>query len=107
MNRSRPHRLAFRASDDELTTIRNKQKLYGLTQQELCLQSILNSKIYTTDLSGIKEFIPQLKRVGNNLNQIVHVCNCGYEPLYEKVSKELRELEIIWQLLKQYLAKQA
>lgn len=57
---------------------------------------------------GIKELLPELKRIGNNLNQIAKRCNeGGMLPSEAEVRRHGEEMNKVWQLLKQYLQKQA
>ena len=42
---------------------------------EYILSCVLEKQIVNTD--GIKELLPELKRIGNNLNQIAKRCNEG------------------------------
>lgn len=105
MNKSRPKQLSFRVNEDEYEQLRKKIEESGKNQQNYILSCILDKPIVNTD--GIKELVPELKRIGNNLNQIAHSLNAtGYceESLINENQKELMDL---WQLLKQYLQSQA
>ena len=55
--------------------IRDRISESGKNQQEYILSCVLEKQIVNTD--GIKELIPELKRIGNNLNQIAKRCNEG------------------------------
>lgn len=119
MNRTRPKQIVIRVSEEELAQIKEKVEQSGTSQQEYILRSVLEQSITNTD--GIKEIVPELKRVGNNLNQTARALNeidgvlkdSGFYN-YRKISEVLaeakqnqEELEKIWQLLRQYLQKQA
>ncbi len=53
---------------------------------------MLEKQIVNTD--GIKELIPELKRIGNNLNQIAKRCNeGGVLPSEAEVRKQWRGAE--------------
>lgn len=102
-NKSRPKQVMFRLSEEEAEKLQKKVEQSGMSQQDYILKAVLDKPITNTD--GIKELVPELKRQGNNLNQIAKSLNeGGYVDyaLYElpKVLKEMRE---IWQQLKQYL----
>ena len=66
-NKSRPKQLSFRVSEEEYQQLQEKISKSGKNQQEYILSCVLEKQIVNTD--GIKELIPELKRIGNNLNQ--------------------------------------
>ncbi|RGY22277.1 plasmid mobilization relaxosome protein MobC, partial [Tyzzerella nexilis] len=54
------------------------------------------------------ELIPELKRIGNNLNQIAKRCNeGGMLPSEAEVRKHGEELNKVWQSLRRYLQRRA
>lgn len=73
MNRTRPKQIVIRVSEEELTQIKEKVAQSGKNQQEYIIEALTQPTITNTD--GIKELIPELKRIGNNLNQIAHALN--------------------------------
>ena len=75
MNKTRPKQLSFRVSEEEYQQLQQKILESGKNQQEYILSCVLEKQIVNTD--GIKELIPELKRIGNNLNQIAKRCNEG------------------------------
>jgi len=117
--RNREIQIKFRMSEEEAEQLRKKVELSGKSMQEYLLNCALEKPITNTD--GIKEIAPELKRVGNNLNQTARALNeidgalkdSGFYN-YRKIAEVLaeakqnqEELEKIWQLLRQYLQKQA
>ena len=117
--RKRNVQIKFRASEEEAEKLQRKVEQSAMRQQEYILKAVLEQSITNTD--GIKEIVPELKRVGNNLNQTARALNeidgalkdSGFYN-YRKISEVLteakqnqEELKEIWQLLKQYLQKQA
>lgn len=67
------------------------------------LACALKKEVKNTD--GLKVLLPELKRVGSNLNQIAKALNTTgyYEPqLLQQNQKELNEL---WQQLRQLIAQ--
>ena len=105
MNKTRPKQLSFRVSEEEYQQLQEKISESGKNQQEYILSCVLNKPITNTD--GIKELIPELKRVGNNLNQIAHALNGGRYYQYNLITDNQKELDKVWQSLKQFLQKQA
>ena len=106
MNKTRPKQLSFRVNEEEYQKLQERVQESGKTQQEYILSCVLDKKIVNTD--GIKELIPELKRIGNNLNQIAKKCNeGGVLPSEAEVREQGEELKKVWQLLRRYLQKQA
>ena len=105
MNKTRPKQLSFRVSEEEYQQLQEKISESGKNQQEYILSCVLEKQIVNTD--GIKELIPELKRIGNNLNQIAHALNGGRYYQYNLITDNQKELDKVWQSLKQFLQKQA
>ena len=105
MNRTRPKQIVIRVSEEELAQIKEKVEQSGKSQQQYIIEALTQSNIVNTD--GIKELIPELKRVGNNLNQIAHALNGSRYYSYNLITENQKELTEIWQSLKQFLQKQA
>ena len=102
MNKSRPKQVMFRLSEEEGKELQKKIEKSGISQQDYILKSVLNKPITNTD--GIKELIPELKRQGANLNQLVKKLNeKGYIDYKQELPQLEKELKEIWQQLKQYL----
>ena len=106
MNKTRPKQLSFRVNEEEYQKLQERVQESGKNQQEYILSCVLDKKIINTD--GIKELIPELKRIGNNLNQIAKRCNeGGVLPSEAEVREQGEELKQVWQLLRRYLQRQA
>ena len=102
MNKSRPKQVMFRLSEEEAKELQKKIEKSGISQQDYILKSVLNKPITNTD--GIKELLPELKRQGANLNQLVKKLNeKGYIDYKQELPQLEKELKEIWQQLKQYL----
>lgn len=104
-NKTRPNRVIFRLSDEELELLKKKIDEAGTTQQEYLQKAALGMSITNTD--GIKEIYPELKRQGVNLNQIAKKLNeTGFVDYKHDLPNTMKEVREVWQLLKQYLQKQ-
>jgi hypothetical protein len=92
---------------EDFEVMKNHVEKSGLKQAEYLRQVILKPRIISTE--GMKEIVPELKRVGNNLNQIARAVNAGgYDPkMTDEVMRVGKELDNIWQLLRQFVAGQA
>lgn len=102
--RKRKIQVNVRLTEEEAEQLRKKVEQSGLTQRKYILKCILEKEVRNTD--GIKELLPELKRQGNNLNQIAKALNGTAYCSYELISQNQKELEKIWQLLKQQLQRQ-
>lgn len=102
-HRSRGIQVKFRLSEEEAEQLKSKVEKSGMSQQEYLMKCALNKNVTNTD--GIKEVVPEIKRVGNNLNQIAKELNGKGYYNYNLITDNQKELKDIWQLLKQYLQK--
>ena len=75
MNRTRPKQIVIRVSEEELAQIKKKVEQSGKSQQQYIIEALTQKQVINTD--GIKEIYPELKRQGNNLNQIAAFFNSG------------------------------
>ena len=106
MNKTRPKQLSFRVSEVEYVQLLVMISESGMIEEEYILSCVLEMQIVNTD--GIKELIPELKRIGNNLNQIAKRCNDGgMLPSEAEVRKHGEELNKVWQSLRRYLQRRA
>lgn len=104
MNKSRPKQLSFRVSEKEWELLQQKISESGKTQQDFILSCVLGKEITNTD--GIKEIVPELKRQGANLNQLMKKLNeRGFIDYKKELPETLGEVRAVWQLLRQYLQR--
>ena len=73
-NRKRNQTLSIRLTDSEKSAINKKSKKAKMTLTEYILKSSLQSEIKVIDLQPL---LVELKRIGNNLNQITRKINSG------------------------------
>lgn len=91
--------LAFRIRDErDYNTIMEKILASGLTHQQYLLSAALDQTITNTD--GLKALIPEIKRIGNNINQISKRANENRSITEFEIEEVKKELNSIWQLLK-------
>lgn len=106
MNTKRPRQITFRATEEEYRIIRNKIKKSGQKQQDFLLKMALEKDIIFLD--GMAELLTEVKRQGNNLNQLVtKLYSRGYIDYRNELPKMEKEWMDVWQLLKSYLQKRA
>lgn len=101
-NRTRDVQIIFRMSQGEAELLDKIVAKNKTTRQKYLLQAALNAKYVSTD--GIRLLLPELKRVGNNINQIARAANSGLQVNPDFVEEQQRELGAIWQQLKHFLA---
>ena len=101
MNKNK--RINIRLTEKEKKLIESKAKKCNMTVTKYIISSCLKDKIIIVD--GLDKVDTELRRIGNNINQLTRLSN---EKIIRAVElKELRmEVNNIWQLLKQLVQKQ-
>ena len=96
-------RISIRLTEKEKKLIESKAKKCNMTVTKYIISSCLKDKIIIVD--GLDKVDTELRRIGNNINQLTRLSN---EKIIRAVElKELRmEVNNIWQLLKQLVQKQ-
>ena len=95
----------IRVSEEELEQIKKKVKQSGKSQQQYIIEALTQKQVINTD--KIEELYPELKRQGNNLNQIARKLHeRGYVDYRQELPNTMKEVRETWQLLRQYLPKQ-
>lgn len=103
--RKRKVQLNVRMTEEEAERLRKKVEQSGLTQRKYILKCILGKDVRNTD--GIKAVLPELKRQGNNLNQIARKLNeQEYVDYRQELPNTMKEVREVWQSLKQFLREQ-
>lgn len=102
-SRTRPYYLSFRVNEKEMQKIKNKIAESGKTRQDFLLACALQKEVNNTD--GLKVLLPELKRIGSNLNQIAKVLNTTGQCEQQLFAENQKELNEIWQLLKQQIVR--
>lgn len=103
--RERNVQIKFYVTEAEAALLQQKIDESGKSRRDFFLQLASNGKIVRLD-----SLMSELKRQGNNLNQLTKVFNTyGDKPLYNKnamesVGKILEEVGKTWRLLNQFLA---
>lgn len=106
--RERNVQIKFYVTEAEAALLQQKIDESGKSRRDFFLQLASNGKIVRLD-----SLMSELKRQGNNLNQLTKVFNTyGDKPLYNKnamesVGKILEEVGKTWRLLNQFLAVQS
>ena len=103
MPRERELQLKFHVNEQEKEQIKKLVEKSNLSQSDFLRKCALNKKIYVID--GVKDLTVELKKIGNNLNQLTRLAhegkvNCDRE--LREINGEMKEL---WQLLRQLIQK--
>lgn len=102
MNKTK--RVNFRITEKELQKIKEKAKKSNMNLTKYLTVCALNKDIFV--IENLKEFQVELRRIGNNLNQLTRLCNEGIITCLEleNIKKQVNE---IWQLLNLLTRNQA
>lgn len=94
----------FRVNEKEYNKIKSKIEKSKLNTSEYLLRTAMDKDIIVID--GLEEIIVQLRKIGNNINQLTKLCNQGRltNINLEDVKKEMKS---IWQLLNLLIQKQS
>ena len=82
--------MKFRAAEEEASEIRRKAAAAGMTVSRFLRTSAVNSQVVlynTADIFGLRS---ELKRIGNNINQITMVVNSN-RSVYQSDVRELKK----------------
>ena len=93
----------FRVNEKEYNQIKSKIEKSKLNTSEYLLRTAMDKDIIV--IIGLEEIILQLRRIGNNINQLTKLSNQGSitNVDLENVKEELKN---IWQLLNLLIQKQ-
>jgi flagellin-specific chaperone FliS len=92
--RTKEKQVKFWTDGKDFEQIKKKVEKSKLSQQDYLLKCALNKDIIVID--DIKELVTELKRIGNNLNQLTRAINTGDLPNIGEVEKMNKDLEIVW-----------
>lgn len=95
-------RIYFRCSQKDKGNVRKKAKQANMNMSEYIIALSENKKIFIVD--GVLELSLELKRIGNNINQIAMVANSQRfvnEHQLERVINEMKKvnkiLNLVWE----------
>lgn len=102
MNKTK--RVNFRITENELKKIKRKAEKSNMNLTKYLTICALNKEIIIVE--DLKDFQVELRRIGNNLNQLTRLCNEGIITCLEleNIKKQVND---IWQLLNLLIQNQA
>jgi len=90
--------------DREYITFRDKKSKTYYNQSEYIRKCVLDKKI--TVIPGVRDLIVDLKRIGNNLNQLTYGVNAGKVTVLGNDLEEINEnLTSVWSRLSKVIKK--
>jgi len=102
--RKRKHHISCYLDDKEYIAYRDKKSKTYYSQSEYIRKCVLDKKI--TVIPGVRELIIDLKRIGNNLNQLTHRVNAGEITVIGDNLKEINDdLTVVWDRLSKVIKK--
>ena len=85
---------------EQYEELQKKLELTKLKQNDFMLRCMEKKKI--TVIEGLPEIITELKRIGNNINQLAKICNINKAvPETNGIMQLIFEVNGVWQSLKQ------
>ena len=104
MSRKRKNLVGFWLDDNEYLSLKNKISMSSLTCSGYLRKSSMDKNI--TVIPGIRDLIIEIKRIGNNLNQITRQANEGSITIIGENLKNIKDdLKEVWESLDKTLKK--
>ena len=104
MSRKRKNLIGFWLNDTEYLSLKNKISSTNRTRSDYLRKCSQGKNI--TVIPGIRDFTIELKRIGNNLNQITRLANEGSLTIIGDNMKNINEdLKTVWGKLAATLKK--
>ena len=75
--RKRNHQINVRLNDEELRKLEKKVQKSGLTREAYIRKVLNGSKVYPTPPVQFYDLIREVRRIGNNINQLTRISNAG------------------------------
>ena len=102
--RKRKHHISCYLDDKEYMAYRDKRSKTYYNQSEYIRKCVLDKKIIV--IPGIRDLIIDLKRIGNNLNQLTHRVNAGEVTVLGDNLREIKDdLTVVWGSLSKVIRK--
>ena len=94
--KKRIHEIKIRFSPDELATLNEQVKKSGISREQFCRNAIQGVAIRENPPADLHKLIWEIRRVGNNIDQILMIANARGlldVPQLRKAMADLRETE--------------
>ena len=94
--KKRIHEIKIRFSPDELASLNEQVKKAGISREQFCRNAIQGVAIRENPPANLHKLIWEIRRVGNNIDQILMIANArGFldVPQFRKAMADLRDAE--------------
>ena len=94
--KKRTHEIKIRFSPDELATLNEQVKKAGISREQFCRNAIQGVAIRENPPADLHKLIWEIRRVGNNIDQILTIANARGlldVPQLRKAMADLRDVE--------------
>lgn len=106
-NRKRNRQISFRVSEEEYNILQEKSTIANLSIPQYCKDVSLSKKISQpkVDHQGASEIALEVRRIGNNINQVAKHLNSGLGVTEGQINDLKGGLRHIWLMLNSILQK--
>ena len=100
-NRTRSHHVCLYLSDEELSLLHERMKKTGYTNaSKFIRRMIINGAIVIVgDSDDVKRTNYEINRIGNNINQLVHLANAKGSVSKDDIDSVMELLASVWRTL--------
>mgnify|MGYP004634715981 FL=1 len=92
--------ITIRVSEKEKKKLIEKSEIAKLSLSEYLIEQGLDKGIVIVD--GLNEVVAELRRIGNNINQLTYLVNCGRIYTVD-LSDVKQELGKIWNVINEFI----
>lgn len=96
--RKRNKQIVIRLTDEEYKALKTLVERSKIKQNDFIIANMFNKPINVID--GLENILVELKRIGNNLNQLTREVHQGRINCSDELNVMSKEVHNIWQLLK-------
>lgn len=97
--RKRNHRIVFYLNDHEFESLDRKVKRTNLSREAFLRKAIQDIQIKEAPPADLSQFIREIRRVGNNINQLATIANAQGLVDVPQLRREILELRDIEKLI--------
>ena len=95
--------MKFRATEEETAEIRRKAAAAGMNVSRFLRTSTVKSQVVLYNTNDLYGFRSDIKRIGNNINQIAMVVNSNKEAFYGDIVSLKKQLSELSEKLNEHL----
>ena len=95
-NKNKSLIISFRVTPEEKALLEEKSYGHYRLMSDYIRDCVFEKEIVV--INGLDEFADELKRIGNNLNQLTRAVNAGYAEIID-LNKTKEEVKKLWQSL--------